>query len=215
MKTFGSSVIDEAIGISNIVSKLQILTISLCSAWLIYSATIPCTGLVTRARVASTKREQLQILQSEFTHEYKNQIEQALFHMMTRPILETMEYMLAMSSSSASEDMHRNVMRIAGTYSTNYDIFYYSLLSQLETRIRAMEVTALVRSVQPSAQFTTLLFRLIRESEDELARNLMVFHQNLTDVSGQMKVALIDTIHGAYIATQSAITQTARNMLVV
>jgi hypothetical protein len=57
----------------------------------------------------------------------------------------------------------------------------------------------------------TLLYQLIRESEDEFARNLMVFHQGLTDVSGQMKTALLDTLQDAY----STVAKPAGNMLLL
>jgi hypothetical protein len=126
-----------------------------------------------------------------------------------------MEHLLASSSQTASVDDQQGITRIAGTYSTNYELLYYSMLSQLEMRIRSMDTASLLRAVPQNAQFMTLLYRLIRESEDEFARNLMVFHQGLTDVSGQMKTALMDTLYDAYSTTQKEVLKPAVNMLLI
>ena len=211
LKTFGSTTLDTTTGIPNVLSKLQIWTFAICATWLVYVATLPCTGLLARARATSDKREKVQMLQSDFAHEYKNRVEQALYILLTRPILETMEHLLSSSSQTAPADAHQTITRIVGTYSTNYELLYHSMLSQLEMRIRSMDMTTLLRSVPQNAQFMTLLYQLIRESEDEFARNLMVFHQGLTDVSGQMKTALLDTLHDAY----STVAKPAGNMLLL
>jgi hypothetical protein len=211
LKTFGSTALDTTTGISNVLSKLQMLVFAICATWLVYVATLPCTGLLARARTASEKREKVQMLQSDFAHEYKNRVEQALYILLTRPILETMEHLLSSSSQTAPADAHHSITRIIGTYSTNYELLYHSMLSQLEMRIRSMDMATLLRSVPQNAQFMTLLYQLIRESEDEFARNLMVFHQGLTDVSGQMKTALLDTLQDAY----STVAKPAGNMLLL
>jgi hypothetical protein len=215
IKTFGSTALDTTTGIPNVLSKVQLWTFTLCATWLVYVATLPCTGLLVRARTASEKREKVQMLQFDFAHEYKNRVEQALYITLTRPILETMEHLLASSSQTASADDQQSIMRVAGTYSTNYELLYYSMLSQLEMRIRSMDTASLLRAVPQNAQFMTLLYRLIRESEDEFARNLMVFHQGLTDVSGQMKTALMDTLYDAYSTTQKEVVKPAVNMLLL
>jgi hypothetical protein len=207
VKTFGSTAIDTTTGITNTLSKLQIWGMTLCTLWLVYSATLPCTGLLTRARTSSEKREHLAILQSEFAREYRQRIEQALFIALLRPVLETMEHFLASSSQTAPRDMQERIMDIAGTYSTNYELLYHSMLRQVEMRIRAMDMATLLRSVPQNAQFTTLLYQLIRESEDEFARNLMVFHQGLSDISGEMKGALVNTIHNAYTTTAQTVSR--------
>jgi hypothetical protein len=207
VKTFGSTALDATTGITNTMSKLQIWAMTLCTVWLVYTATLPCTGLLTRARTSSEKREHLAILQSEFAREYRQRIEQALFIVLLRPVLETMEHFLASSSQTAPRDMQERIMDIAGTYSTNYELLYHSMLRQVEMRIRAMDTATLLRSVPQNAQFTTLLYQLIRESEDEFARNLMVFHQGLTDISGEMKGALVNTIHNAYTATAQTVSR--------
>ena len=211
LKTFGSTALDTTTGIPNVLSKLQIWTFAICATWLVYVATLPCTGLLARARATSEKREKVQMLQSDFAHEYKNRVEQALYILLTRPILETMEHLLSSSSQTAPADAHQSITRIVGTYSMNYELLYHSMLSQLEMRIRSMDMATLLRSVPQNAQFMTLLYQLIRESEDEFARNLMVFHQGLTDVSGQMKTALLDTLHDAY----STVAKPAGNMLLL
>jgi len=215
IKTFGSTALDTTTGIPNVLSKVQLWTFTLCATWLVYVATLPCTGLLVRARTASEKREKVQILQSDFAHEYKNRVEQALYITLTRPILETMEHLLASSSQTASADDQQSIMRVAGTYSTNYELLYYSMLSQLEMRIRSMDTASLLRAVPQNAQFMTLLYRLIRESEDEFARNLMVFHQGLTDVSGQMKTALMDTLCNAYSTVKKEVVASTGNMLLL
>ena len=212
-KTFGSTALDATTGITNTFSKFQIWATTLGTLWLVYSATLPCTGLLTRARTASEKREHLAILQSEFAYEYKQRIEQALFIALLRPILETMEHFLASSSQTAPRHMQENMMEIAGTYSTNYELLYYSMLRQIEMRIRGMDTTTLLRTVPQNAQFTTLMYRLIRESEEEFARNLMVFHQGLSDISGEMKGALVDTLHNAYTTVQKEVVKAPVNML--
>jgi hypothetical protein len=211
LKTFGSTALDTTTGIPNVLSKLQIWTFAICATWLVYVATLPCTGLLARARATSEKREKVQMLQSDFAHEYKNRVEQALYILLTRPILETMEHLLSSSSQTAPADANQSITRIVGTYSTNYELLYHSMLSQLEMRIRSMDMATLLRSVPQNAQFMTLLYQLIRESEDEFARNLMVFHQGLTDVSVQMKTALLDTLQDAY----STVAKPAGNMLLL
>lgn len=211
LKTFGSTALDTTTGIPNVLSKVQLLVFTLCATWLVYVATLPCTGLLARARATSEKREKVQMLQSDFAHEYKNRVEQALYILLTRPILETMEHLLSSSSQTAPQNAQERMMRITGTYSTNYELLYHSMLSQLEMRIRSMDMITLLRSVPQNAQFMTLLYQLIRESEDEFARNLMVFHQGLTDVSGQMKTALLDTLQDAY----STVAKPAGNMLLL
>ena len=215
IKTFGSTALDTTTGIPNVLSKVQLWTFTLCATWLVYVATLPCTGLLVRARTTSEKREKVQMLQSDFAHEYKNRVEQALYITLTRPILETMEHLLASSSQTASADDQQGIMRVAGTYSTNYELLYYSMMSQLEMRIRSMDTASLLRAVPQNAQFMRLLYQLIRESEDEFARNLMVFHQGLTDVSGQMKTALMDTLYDAYSTTQKEVLKPAVNMLLI
>jgi hypothetical protein len=189
--SFGSSLIDSTTGTDMFFMKLQAFLIASAIAVMLYVGTAPFTSIIIYARMASTKQEEIRILQNEFRIEYMNLIEQALYKHVIANLLEVFEYMLYITSPSASEDMTQRAMQIVNTYYPNYDVFYMYIISQLENAVREMNIITLIRSVNVSPQFIHVLFQLIRHSEDIYARDLMAFNQALIDSPMKAKGAII------------------------
>ena len=177
----GSSFIDESLGIQNTTLKVTAFCIATVASILVYKITTPFTGVIANGRSAIARKENVILLQSAFIDEYDAAIEQSLYQLLTVPVIAHIENLLHMSSKSASLSDQQQCMSIINIYTEDYANLYYSILTPYEKQINMMDVNDVLRASKPSSQFIILLFRLIRESNDELAQHLMIFNQSLIE----------------------------------
>lgn len=213
--SFGSSVITSATGVPNIFNKLYASIMTSLVGYLIYSLSQPISNIVQEARKTTEKQEQVFLLQDEFEAEYKAILSQSLYLLFVLPVMNAFDQLLHMSSKSATLQNHTHIMRAIDTYSENITILYHTFITQHEKAIRIMDPMDVLRISQPSAQFVTLMTRLIRESNDDLAQQYMILNQSMLEAPRQMgQVLTLPTIPPTFINDTLTLASTLRNILV-
>lgn len=212
--SFGSGIISSASGVPNFFNKLYATIVTSLAGYLVYRLSQPISNIVEEVRKTTEKQEHVVLLQNEFEAEYRAVLAQSLYLLFTLPILNAFDQLLHMSSKSASLQNHTHIMRVLDTYSENITNLYNTFIMQYEKGIRLMDPTDVLRISQPSTQFITLMTRLIRESNDELAQQYMLLNQSMLEAPRQMGQLLTPpSLPPTFINDTLTLATTVRNML--
>ena len=212
--SFGSSVITSATGTPNFFNKLYASIITPLVGYLIYRLSQPISNIVQEARKTTEKQEQVFLLQDEFEAEYKAVLAQSLYLLFVLPVMNAFDQLLHMSSKSATPQNHIHIMRALDTYSENITILYHTFITQHEKAIRLMDPMDVLRISQPSAQFVTLMTRLIRESNDDLAQQYMLLNQSMLEAPRQMgQVLTLPSLPPTFMNDTLTLATSMRNIL--
>jgi hypothetical protein len=214
---FGVTLVDNAAGTPHFIRKVYAALFSMLVGFFIYRIVQPFTSVIHRARVATTKYEQLLILQNEFVKEYENTINQSLYHLFSMNIMSVLEQLLFASSKGSSQEAKRHIMCIINIYSADYAILYHAIITPYEKQIRSMDTADILRVSQPTPLFINLMFRIIRESGDELAQQFMLLNQSMLEVPQGMRNAIITPVRNMansipYISPVISFINAQRNM---
>jgi hypothetical protein len=211
--SFGSSVVSSATGVPNLFGKINAAFVTSLVGYIIYRLSQPISMIVQESRKTIEKGETVCILQDEFEAEYKAVLAQSLYLLFIHPVMNAFDQLLHMSSKSASLAQHAHIIRVLHTYSENITILYYTFITQHEKAIRLMDPTDILRVSQPSTQFITLMTRLIRESNDELAQQYMLLNQSMLEAPHKMgQLFTLPTISPTAIQDTLTVVSSMRNM---
>lgn len=165
--------------------------VALLFGYVFFRLSIPLTSVFERYRVTNDRRENIHVLEEEFLLEFERMVERSIYNMMQPNIMKSLEQLLYMSSKSSNIESKRQCMHIVYTFHNDYNVLYMTLLTPIEQHIRMMDLGELLHMTQPSAHFTNTLFRLIRESSDELAVQLNILNQSLIEIPNSMRESLV------------------------
>lgn len=210
--SFGSSIVSSATGVPNLPSKIYASFVTSLVGYLIYRLSQPVSTIVYESRRTVEKKEEVSILQDEFEAEYKAVLAQSLYVIFVNAVLNAFDQLLHMSSRSAQPNNHAHIIRVLDTYSENMNILYYTFITQHEKAIRLMDPMEILRVSQPSTQFITLMTRLIRESNDELAQQYMFLNQAMLEAP--RKMGRVFTLPPTFLQDTLTVVNSMRNILV-
>lgn len=188
--TFISSTLKTTVGgdLIDLTNGAKRLIFAVSSAVFIYYFLLPFTYSISQWRAYLTRRRNLHLLQDTFILEFQAITERKVLQLALPRFLKIMDKLLVAANFKQSAETLEQM------YGTHYDVLYYSLFTPIETAIRRMTPSEIVRSSQSSSQILRLIMDLIRTSDTEAANQLIEFNQSImyapTDMVNRMRKAV-------------------------
>jgi hypothetical protein len=198
---FISSTLKTTVGsdLEDLTNGGKRLIFAVAASTFIYYFLLPFTYSISHLRAYLTRRRNLHILQETFIIEFKEIMERQVLQLALPRFLKIMDRLLI---STNSQQIAKTLFQI---YGTDYDILYYSLFTPIETEVRKMLPSEIVRSSQSSSQILRIIMDLIRTSDEDTAKKLIEFSESImyapTDMVSRMRkavgvaISMIEPVH--------------------
>jgi hypothetical protein len=179
------------ISIQGVFIKLYYGILSITIGALLYLSTKPCTTIFSNSRQLIEKRETLGIIEDQFIQEMNKMIEQCIFTLLQTNISNTFEHFLTLSSKTANKENQSKLSHLVYTYQHDYDVLYILIVGHYEQHIRKMELNEILHLSKTNTHFTNLMYRLIREANDDVAEQIMILNRTLIEIPDSMRNACL------------------------
>jgi hypothetical protein len=180
-----------SISIQGVFIKIYYGILSISIGVLLYLSTKPCTSLFSNSRQLIEKRETLSIIEDQFIQEMNKMIEQCIFTLLQTNISNTFEHFLTLSSKTANKENQIKLSHLIYTYQHDYEVLYILIMGHYEQHIRKMELNEILHLSKTNTHFTNLMYRLIREANDDVAEQIMILNRTLIEIPDSMRNACL------------------------